>query len=86
MTINFQGTKNTLELAKIHNAKILFTSTSINNDDIVDESNKLAKKLIHEYKKNHNIDVKIINVDDDCSTKKLIDIMNSNNSNLCGEH
>ena len=52
MTINFQGTKNILELAKIHNAKILFTSTSINNDDIVDESNKLAKKLIYEYKKN----------------------------------
>jgi UDP-glucuronate decarboxylase len=79
--VNFQGTKNILDLAKVHNAKILFTSTSevygeplvhpqpeeyygnvntVGRRSCYDESKRLAETLMYEYRKEYNIDTKIV--------------------------
>jgi UDP-glucuronate decarboxylase len=81
--VNFQGTKNVLDLCKKHKAKILFTSTSeVYGDPLIhpqpeeyygnvntigerscyDESKRLAETIIYEYKKNFNLDAKIVRI------------------------
>ncbi len=81
--VNFQGTKNVLDLAKTHNAKILLTSTSeVYGDPLIhpqpeeyygnvntigerscyDESKRLAETLMYEYKKQYNLDTKIVRI------------------------
>ena len=81
--VNFQGTKNVLDLCKKYKAKMLFTSTSeVYGDPLVhpqpeeyygnvntvgerscyDESKRLAETLIYEYRKNFNLDAKIIRI------------------------
>jgi UDP-glucuronate decarboxylase len=81
--VNFQGTKNVLDLAKTHNSKILLSSTSeVYGDPLIhpqpeeyygnvntigerscyDESKRLAETLMYEYKKQYNLDTKIIRI------------------------
>jgi UDP-glucuronate decarboxylase len=81
--VNFQGTKNVLDLCKKYKAKFLFTSTSeVYGDPLVhpqpeeyygnvntigerscyDESKRLAETLIYEYRKNFNLDTKIVRI------------------------
>ena len=83
INVNFQGTKNMLDMAKKHNAKILLTSTSeVYGDPLIhpqdenyygnvniigerscyDESKRLAETLMYEYRKQYNIDTKIVRI------------------------
>ena len=79
--VNFLGTKNVLDLARVHNAKVLLTSTSeVYGDPLVhpqpeeyygnvntigerscyDESKRLAETIMYEYRKQYNLDTKIV--------------------------
>jgi UDP-glucuronate decarboxylase len=79
----FIGTQNMIQLAKLHNAKLLFTSTSeIYGDPDVhpqpesyfgnvntmgerscyDEGKRIGETLIYEYRKKHNLDLKVVRI------------------------
>jgi UDP-glucuronate decarboxylase len=79
--VNFLGTKNVLDLARVHNAKVLLTSTSeVYGDPLIhpqpeeyygnvntigerscyDESKRLAETIMYEYRKQYNLDTKIV--------------------------
>lgn len=79
----FVGTQNMIQLAKQHNAKLLFTSTSeIYGDPDVhpqpenyfgnvntmgerscyDEGKRIGETLIYEYRKKHDLDLKVVRI------------------------
>ena len=65
----FEGTKNMLDLAKKHNAKILFSSkeyygnvNTMGERSCYDEGKRVAETLMYEYRKKYNIDTKVIRI------------------------
>ena len=78
---NFQGTKNIIDLAKVHNAKVLLTSIKDDNDiSIYTQSIALAETLMCEYRNKYKIDTKTIKILDtnDSVIERVITMMKSN--------